>query len=427
MAIYLGNTLLTGGSSGGGGGSVPIGSYGTFYRADHTPNDVYEDSAGQRWLKTGQVLTFNGQGDLTDAASHHNSLVNLGQTGTLLPSYHSGTFAASGEGLGFWWNGANPVLIGAHTTTFWRFSTLDTSGPSFAQQQQFFNANVYLPVISHASTNIVWSRSQVTVGNGADTFRVATGTGSLNANPVGTTTYLSMGDAQMQNATRFVVFHSAVAGDYILLSMVIDRNVSFGGTNYVSGDVITWIINATQARAAGTVIRTQDIVGVVRGYAQTTGSTTTFRTVEDRANDVPRSVEYTLATGVSTGDANILEFTSIPPEDGTISARSATTSTLGVQDASANIRTMGLVTTDGDNWFYFDPRASQSITETAQTIANGVGDNVEQFVYIDTNGTSTAAASWTTSSAGNPITNPTGAQLRTYNAIPLYLKISDTP
>ena len=113
MAIYLGNTLLTGSSGSGGGGSTPIGGLAFFAPRQGTSftdgQEVYTDPEDNTvWIRSGAQITSQGSGVL-EASQYADSAITFNNSSTtrFIPS---STIRSNRMGSNF--DGRNVVIFG---------------------------------------------------------------------------------------------------------------------------------------------------------------------------------------------------------------------------------------------------------------------------------------------------------------------------
>lgn len=396
MAIYLGNTLLTGGSSGGSGGggsSVPIGSYSTFHRLDHSSDDVYTDSSGSQWLKTGVVNT--------DTASYPESTPRTVKLSRVLTYNASVGGNPSNTGGGFIYDSINDrySLIGASSTTFWRHNYLNVAADgtvSFSSENQFFH-DLYGSTFRIDGVDYVWDIRKRSTGNGQ--FRGFTD--SFPSHVPSGSNLLQPGSTAVGNAINGNEINGFSEGDFLIYSHLSQ-----------TGNITASIINIKAAADAGSNIETSHLVTTVDGYAVRGGAGLMW-TIEGpdyfSARTETIAIERSATTGVATG--NTFTFPGV-------------TVSIGRNSQGGNAPVMSLVIVDG-TWYYYDPANYGPANNSAiDSFKVAVGDEVAKYAYVDLDETTVNSTSWSSTdvrqvAAGSNI-------LRSFEALPLYTKIGNS-
>lgn len=373
MGIYLGDTLLTG------AGGAPIGSYATFHvdHADYASNgDVLETDDGGIWIKTGTVLTNDGTGTATDAASYPDAYSDINPTGTITADatnngggLHSGIISDYENGI-FYLHQDNS----SSTFRYIQFtppSTLGTATQSFPSGNSEGNL-----IITVGGNQYIWDKDRYTRSSASTSrgffpydsgaYPDATYSGSVAFSPT-SAVQRNMGGKPLC-AYGFE--------NHIIMSMY------SGGVNFDSGYppglndpemvwTVVWDVTGVTPGTSQNLDEDQ-LVGVFNGYALKTSATNFWLVTGPDMDNIDNADPYKATEMNLDGTAT-----------GNISSFVSATATTTIPEVAANNSSVTayprIGTIDGSTWYLYDNTNDTYPIQNYIVAADSVGDGFAKF------------------------------------------------
>ena len=430
MAIYLGNTILTG-SGGSGGGSIPVNSYAVFYGET---SEMIETNEGSIWLRTGSILTPDGSGTATDAATYTDASSSFGTTGTTFTTQTN--WFGGGQGIGIVSDFENNRFYchADNNATTIRWVDVDSNGtpqnargssnPAQFENQNTTNSNANRSLsFSLGSNTLTYNQRHTERGRGSTSRGYALATGDYPAHVAGANQYTpDSSNVRYFSASSMGLYSN---GTNRIVHSFINEIVDFA-SQYATGTAnqrecwtVHWNVDGVTAGTSGNLGDSQR-VGLYPGYALRI-SNTQFVTITG-----PDQAGASLTTTPTVNfrnfsDGQITRTSELSDFNTTISYQRNITNnpTIGTLDGGVFYNLAATGTTNGV------PQGVATQMQTYNQAAETVGDSVAKFNYIDTNNTSTGTLGFSTGRNGGAISSQSGSALRNYEAIHLYVKIGN--